>query len=171
MTREKLRAWLLEHGHKCTVSTRHATLVSVANDVERHLRSQQAFELEKALAWSPRWHGRRIDDLLERPDFGREKPDLDIPMIGSFSYGFLIHVPTASVHEAWSSAHDHGEGPQHPQENARSSGGRGGRRLFSSKLKALWALRYEMELEAAEGLLRIDRQIQLAKTNLKNEPA
>lgn len=86
------------------------------------------------------------------------EPDVPVPVgTGALSVGFL---PTGErgydpqVLPACSSAVDHGIGSQDKVST------QGARRLYSSRLLALQALRYEVETECARRLRKIDRMIE-----------
>lgn len=86
--------------------------------------------------------------------------DRDVPIPTScFSTGFDIigvlgHKP--SVQAAWSTSVSHGIG------NFRNgSGSQRGKPLYSTKLRALKALRYVLEQQICEALRAVDREIEL----------
>lgn len=75
-----------------------------------------------------------------------------------YSEGWDYSVHDQRVFPAWSTARAHGEGHR-SDKTSRLIGSKGSTDLFSSRLLALRAMRYETERQAAERLLAIDRKI------------
>ena len=76
-------------------------------------------------------------------------------------FGHNVHClsqygSAAPVYPMWSECVSHGTG----SHAKRSGGTQGGKALYSTRLLALRALRYEAELQAANSLARIDRMIE-----------
>ena len=90
-------------------------------------------------------------------------PDVPPPKTGtkfdSFSSGWTYNVSGMWVKPAWSSTISHGIGASHP-EPQRCSSSQGAMNLYSSKLRALRALRHAVERDAAIKLRRIDMLIE-----------
>lgn len=113
--------------------------------------------INRALRWSPEPAPTR--DL---PPGEMDAPSLGWDMNPNRTYGY-------AVYEAWSTGTRHGEG--HPTlEQLRDRNFSGSQRavpLYSTKLRALQALRCEVEMAAAQRLASIDAMI---ATEMK-EPA
>ncbi|MDT4321872.1 hypothetical protein [Klebsiella aerogenes] len=96
---------------------------------------------------SLRWSDYSADKDVGAPDDYRE-----------YVNGWSINTSTMRVYKTWSSAIYHGDGwvfdgkrPSHASQNPISQ--------YSSKEKALRALRHYMEMKFAEALYEIDKQI------------
>ena len=115
------------------------------------------------------WQG-KIDALNERLNreiewnaFRRTDPvDRDVippDQALSYSYGWDYNEHTQSVWHCWSSSITHGsidEGKTVDQLKCRPSGIQGSRFLYSTKEKALGALRHAIEQKTAKDLRKID---------------
>jgi hypothetical protein len=87
--------------------------------------------------------------------------DVEPPNGGCYADGWDFSSYTAEVWQAWSSSVVHGRGPA-PKTGRHSSASQNGVHLFSTKERALAALRHAIEQEAAAKLLKIDKQIAAA---------
>ena len=76
-----------------------------------------------------------------------------------YTEGWSTNMHSRSVMQQWSEFVSHGMGPYHEGDRFRS-GARGSISLYSSRLLALQALRYEIERDAAKTLAKIDAQIE-----------
>ena len=77
--------------------------------------------------------------------------------------GWDINSYTMSVRAAWTGSVHHGDG--HSIENMRHGhGSQGSKRLYSTRLRALQALRYALTMQAAQQLLAIDKEIAKEET-------
>jgi hypothetical protein len=87
--------------------------------------------------------------------------DVGVPLQG-YSEGWDYNAYSQRVWLGWSSSVSHGDGPA-PKGGARQyNGSQNARRMFSTKEKALAAMRHEMEQKFAADLLKVDRQIAAA---------
>lgn len=103
-------------------------------------------ELQKDLVVARAW--RRTEPVMR---------DLSVPRNGEIS-GWIFNLHSKRVEPAWSGFTCHGRGYATRKE-ARGSASQNGIALFSSKLLALRAMRYEAEEEAVRMLAEIDAQI------------
>jgi hypothetical protein len=87
--------------------------------------------------------------------------DIGIPEKG-FSEGWDYNTHSQRVWIGWSDRTAHGSG-QAPINSRIRNGSQGSRKMFSTKAKALAAMRHEVEKNAASELLKIDRLIAAAK--------
>ena len=86
--------------------------------------------------------------------------DVPPPASGGYSAGWDFNsYDNGRVWMGWSTTVSHGTGPI-PLRDRYVSGSQGARRMFSTKAKALAAMRFEMEQKFATILARIDQQIQ-----------
>lgn len=74
----------------------------------------------------------------------------------AYSTGWAYNAYSMVVSEAWSTSVTNGTF----YNGLKTGGSRGKRWLFSSKTLALMAMRYELELEAAKKLRRLDKMIE-----------
>lgn len=86
--------------------------------------------------------------------------DVGVPLQG-YSEGWDYNAHSRRVWQGWSDRMAHGEGKA-PEAGKYRSGSQGSRRMFSTKARALAAMRHEMEQKAAADLLAVDRQIAAA---------
>ena len=85
-------------------------------------------------------------------------PDVPPPVAyGGYTEGWDMHSYSQTIERAWSSNVCHGIGPL-PERNAPAA--KNPTYLFSTKKRALMAMRHEIEMRSAELLLKIDKQIQ-----------
>ena len=84
--------------------------------------------------------------------------DVPIPESG-YSQGWDYNEHSTRVWLAWSSLASHGDGEAPKQYDAYRSASQNGRSLFSTRARALAALRHAIESTTATRLLNIDRQI------------
>ena len=95
--------------------------------------------------------------------------DLPPPASGermsSYTSGFDFNAHSVTVSPAWSSSTVHSIGYAAPSKYSASQNCR---TLFSTKLKALQAMRYEVELASAKKLAGIDKMI-AEETNSKEQ--
>ena len=94
--------------------------------------------------------------------------DVDVPQDG-YSQGWDYNAWTQNVFIGWSSTVTHGTGPA-PEVGKHKSGSQQPRRYYSTQVRALAAMRHEIEQKAAVDLLKIDRQI-AALQESSTEPA
>jgi hypothetical protein len=87
-------------------------------------------------------------------------PDVPPPKSG-YSEGWEFNAYTRRVEQAWSDTVTHGSGPAPHDYKRYVSASQNGIALYSTKARALAALRYEVELQAAKMLLEIDKRIAL----------
>ncbi len=81
-------------------------------------------------------------------------PDVEVPTYGGLATGYLFNAYLSRVNEACTSS-----GLHSAYRNGRTTT-QGARRLFSTRLRALLALRNAVERECAERLAGIDRMIE-----------
>ena len=90
-------------------------------------------------------------------------PDVPPPRAGaefkSFSSGWTFNTHAMWVKPAWSSSISHGIGASRP-EPQRYAGSQGPTHLYSTKLRALRAMRHAVERDAALQLRKIDALIE-----------
>ena len=82
--------------------------------------------------------------------------DLQIPTSDNFTHGYLFNTSYFRIYEASSSSIYNWQGHQVSGSFTRSQNPI---ELFSTKLLALKALRYSVEMEAAKKLLAVDKMI------------
>jgi hypothetical protein len=80
-------------------------------------------------------------------------PDIPVPKSGVVS-GWLYNLSSRNVYAAWSASNKHGDMPYMPQFWYGN-----GIALYSTKTKALLALRHAIEVQVAKDLLDIDKRI------------
>ncbi|MGZ5222021.1 MAG: hypothetical protein ACXWC7_18190 [Chitinophagaceae bacterium] len=89
-----------------------------------------------------------------------DKPDIPIPKDG-MTTGWLYSLVSRKVYEAWSHSKFHGDMPYMPKYEQYKNGAA----LYSTKARALAALRHAMEEQAASDLLAVDKRIGLTLNN------
>ena len=83
------------------------------------------------------------------------EPDVPIPTgYNQRSSGFGFNAHTGTVSAQWSGSVTHGEGTYR-----QYSGTQGGKRLYSARVLALKAMRHQMELQFAQKLMAVDKEI------------
>lgn len=89
------------------------------------------------------------------------KPDVPPPVGGPFEYteGWRYNAYSAKVYRAWSGCVRHGEGDAPTENDKYKSASQNGISLYSTREKALAAMRYEVEVQSAKKLLEIDTLI------------
>jgi hypothetical protein len=87
------------------------------------------------------------------------KPPVPIDDFGSMTTGWDFNAHTLEVDRWWSTTTSHGRGVK---AESRYSGMRESQALFSTKVLALRAMRYEVEQMAARRLASIDARIEEA---------
>lgn len=92
---------------------------------------------------------------------GPVERDVGVPLQG-YSEGWDYNAHSMRVWTGWSCQVVHGQGPAPKEGERHYNGSQGARRMFSTKAKALAAMRHEMEQKAAADLLKVDRQIAAA---------
>lgn len=92
---------------------------------------------------------------------GPVERDVGVPLQG-YSEGWDYNAHSQVVWIGWSGQSVHGRGFAPKEGERHYNGSQCSRRMFSTKAKALAAMRHEMEQKAAADLLRIDRQISAA---------
>ena len=88
--------------------------------------------------------------------------DVMPPERGGYTEGWDFNAYSMLVWQGWSSSVSHGKGPA-PIDGRHYSGSQNSRRMFSTKEKALQAMRHEMEMKFAADLRKVDRQIASAQ--------
>jgi hypothetical protein len=83
------------------------------------------------------------------------EPDVMPPKEG-YSEGWAFNSHSGVIDQRWSTSVFHGSGPA-PKQGRHLSATQGPQRLFSTKEKAIAALRHATETKAAYDLLKIDR--------------
>jgi hypothetical protein len=83
--------------------------------------------------------------------------DVGIPETG-YSQGWDYNAWTREAFMSWSGTVSHGTGPA-PEAGKHRSASQQPRRMYSTEVLALAAMRHEIEQKAAADLLKIDRQI------------
>ena len=91
---------------------------------------------------------------------GPVERDVDIPEKG-YSEGWDYNTYSMIVWRGWSDSVSHGKG-RVPEDGKYRSGSQRGVKMFSTKARALAAMRHEMEQKAAAEILRVDRMIAAA---------
>ena len=91
---------------------------------------------------------------------GPVERDVAVPECG-YSEGWDYNAYSMSVWQGWSDSVTHGKGNA-PNDGERSPGSQRGLKMFSTKARALAAMRHEMEQKAAAELLRVDRMLAAA---------
>jgi hypothetical protein len=94
--------------------------------------------------------------------------DLPAPTGSNRTSGWDFNVHNHTVYEAWSESTRHGMGPA---PSAGRSGSQRGVAIFSTKERALRALRHSIERSAAELLASIDQRIGAAMREADVEKA
>ena len=93
-------------------------------------------------------------------------PDIAIPAKkDEITEGWLFHTSSKKAVESWSSSSNHGDMPFLSKYDTQYKKGSA---LFSTKSKALMALRHAVEEQAAKDLLEIDKKISEAITEEKD---
>lgn len=87
--------------------------------------------------------------------------DVGVPENG-YSEGWDYNSYKKEVFRGWSSSISHGTGPA-PEVGRYRSASQDPRRLYSTEVLALAAMRHEIEQMAAADLIKIDRQIAAAQ--------
>ena len=99
----------------------------------------------------------RADTLLALRWTNPVRRDVDVPQDG-YSQGWDYNAYTREVFMGWSCTVFHGKGPA-PEVGKHRSGSQQPRRYYSTQVRALAAMRHEIEQKAAADLLKIDRRI------------
>lgn len=82
------------------------------------------------------------------------EPDIPIPQVG-MTTGWLYNLVSRKVYEAWSHSKCHGDMPYTPRYEQYKNGAA----LYSTKVRALAAMRHAIEEQAALDLLSVDNRI------------
>lgn len=77
-----------------------------------------------------------------------------------YTEGWDYNLHTKTVYLGWSTCVSHGDGPAPSSGQRHASGSQRSREYFSTKERALKALRYAIEYKAAEDLAEVDRKIE-----------
>lgn len=116
--------------------------------------------LREQLAEAQQWNAFRRTEPVKRD----VKPPDSCSLFG-YTYGWDYNAYNRTVSYCWSSSINHGtikEGEEiHDKNKIHYSASQGRLWLYSTKTKALQALRHELELETAKRLAKIDQQIRL----------
>ncbi len=89
------------------------------------------------------------------------KPDVPVPAHSDpATTGWAYNAPSLRIEQMWSESHAHGWGAS----RGRGSASQRGRALYSTRLLAVRAMRYEVEQECAAKLAQIDRMIEAEVT-------
>lgn len=86
-------------------------------------------------------------------------PDVMPPESGGYTQGWTFNAYVRNVQIAWSGATVHGYGEAPTRGACYRSASQNSIRLFSTKARALSALRHALEKECAAALLKIDREL------------
>ena len=84
--------------------------------------------------------------------------DVKPPDREGYSEGWTYNAYSKVVEIAWSTSVAHGKGPI-PKSGVYQSGSQRSLSMYSTKSKALAAMRYEIETESARHLMAIDRRL------------
>jgi len=82
--------------------------------------------------------------------------DVPPPKDGGYSEGWIYNAHSFVVERGWSDSVSHGSG-EAPERGKYRIGSQNARWMFSTKAKAVAAMRHELENMAAEKLLKCDR--------------
>lgn len=91
----------------------------------------------------------------------------DVPpptAFGAYSEGWEFNAHTGTVDRGWSTMISHGRGPTPDSIDKYRSGSQGARWMFSTRARAVAAMRHEIEILAAKRLLACDRLSQSEET-------
>ena len=112
-------------------------------------------DLGKELQQANQWNAFRRTDAVSR-DVSPPQP-----LSGDYRYGWNYNAYSRSISYYWTSSISHGtlEEGKTRDENCRT-GSQGPVHLYSTKVKALQALRHAIEKESAQALFEIDQLIQ-----------
>lgn len=110
----------------------------------------------------------QLEEALRQAAFRRTGPvERDLPppeyATGDYTQGWDINLHTGTAFEAWSGVVSHGTGKAPTPGKRYSSASQNPCRLYSTKAKALAALRYLIEERAATDLRNIDIQLEAEK--------
>jgi hypothetical protein len=108
--------------------------------------AQLRAERHRALRWSD---AREIDLL----------PDVPPPEYIGYTDGWYCNGPAGKVDRRWSTSSGHGFGPYADYVHSRRSASQGSIALYSTRARALRALRRFVEEDAAQKLAKIDDEI------------
>lgn len=110
---------------------------------------------------------RRANVLAALRWTGAVEPDVPPPTGEGYTSGWIFNVYYKTVEQAWSSALSHGDGlgPKPAQQSFR----RGPICMFSTRAKALAALRNELERQCANSLADVDALLAKAKAEEQKE--
>ena len=117
------------------------------------MNKKESAELEEAKTQAAlRWTG-EVERDVEPPPYSAG--------YSSHKRGWDISLSSLQVWPAWTEANANGRG-EYPTDGSRSINGarRDGRALYSTKTRALQALRFEVEKRAASDLRAIDLMIE-----------
>lgn len=110
-----------------------------------------------------------LEEARRQAAFRRTMPvdrDVPVPKSGaagmSYSEGWDFNTHTLDVRLCWSTSVSHGYGPAPKPGQRHTFGSQGGLALFSSKERALRALRWSLEEDAARTLRKVDKAIEAA---------
>ena len=103
----------------------------------------------------------RADTLAALRWTGPVERDVSVPLKG-YSEGWDYNAHSQRVWVGWSGQVAHGQGPAPKDGQRHYNGSQNSRRMFSTKARALAAMRHEMEQKAAGDLMNVDRQIAAA---------
>jgi len=84
--------------------------------------------------------------------------DVPIPSDG-YSEGWFFNSYSFRVWQGWSTSTSHGDGPAPTNGQRHYNGSQGPRRMYSTEVLALMAMRYEMANLYAAELMKVDRRI------------
>ena len=93
------------------------------------------------------------------------EPDVEPPEFGDYSEGWRFNECTRVVEIGWSTSVSNGFGPAPRGKERWSSGSQHSARLFSTKARALAAMRHVLERQYASALMCIDRVIRAEADN------
>lgn len=101
-------------------------------------------------------HARRLGALRWTSPVARDVPQ---PSTFEYSSGYDYNAYSLRTNKAWSSSVSHGDGDAPKPGEGYRSASQGARRLYSSELLALKAMRCEIETEGAIKLAAVDAMI------------
>lgn len=107
----------------------------------------------------------KINRALRWSDVPYVERDVPLPESMGYSSGWdcFAYKDTFRVQEAWSSSTSHGTGPV-PKPGVYSGGSQDGKLLYSTRERALRAVRCDVEMRFARVLAAIDEEIAKAGT-------
>lgn len=110
-----------------------------------------------------------LEEARKQAAFRRTMPverDLPAPKPGEggmrYTEGWDFNAHTGDAYPCWSTSVSHGNGPAPKAGQRHISGAQRSVNLFTTKVRALRALRWALEEQAASSLRRVDKEIEAA---------